>query len=73
MHAGRPFGRTRTELLYGESLRWAGEVSRAIAPHLGREDFVTAALAQITATGKLGLPDQPRAGQSTDRRSLGEG
>jgi len=31
----------------------ADEVSRAIAPHLGQEDFVTAALAQITATGKL--------------------
>ena len=31
----------------------AGEVSRAIAPHLGQEDFVTAALAQITTTGKL--------------------
>ncbi len=31
----------------------AGEVSRAIAPHLGEEDFVTAALAQITPTGKL--------------------
>jgi hypothetical protein len=26
----------------------AGEVGRAIAPHLGQEDFVTAALAQIT-------------------------
>jgi phosphoserine phosphatase RsbU/P len=31
----------------------AGEVGRAIAPHLGPEDFVTAALAQITPTGKL--------------------
>ena len=31
----------------------AGEVGRAIAPHLGEEDFVTAALAQITPTGKL--------------------
>ncbi len=31
----------------------AGEVGRAIAPHLGDEDFVTAALAQITTTGKL--------------------
>ncbi len=28
----------------------AGEVGRAIAPHLGEEDFVTAALAQITPT-----------------------
>ena len=31
----------------------AREVSRAIAPHLGEEDFVTAALAQITPTGEL--------------------
>jgi phosphoserine phosphatase RsbU/P len=31
----------------------AGEVGRAIAPHLGAEDFVTAALAQITPAGKL--------------------
>ena len=31
----------------------AGEVGRAIGPHLGAEDFVTAALAQITTTGKL--------------------
>ena len=31
----------------------AGEVGRAIAPHLGAEDFVTAALVQITTTGKL--------------------
>ena len=31
----------------------AGEVGRAIGPHLGQEDFVTAALAQITTTGKL--------------------
>ena len=31
----------------------AGEVGRAIKPHLGAEDFVTAALAQITPTGKL--------------------
>ena len=31
----------------------AGEVGRAIAPHLGAEDFVTAALAQITTTGEL--------------------
>jgi phosphoserine phosphatase RsbU/P len=31
----------------------AGEVGRAIAPHLGQEDFVTAALAQITPTGEL--------------------
>ncbi len=31
----------------------AGEVGRAIAPHLGVEDFVTAALAQITTTGEL--------------------
>ena len=33
--------------------RVAGEVGRALAPHLGDEDFVTAALAQITTTGKL--------------------
>ena len=34
----------------------AGEVGRAIAPHLGAEDFVTAALAQITTTtGELTL------------------
>ena len=31
----------------------AGEVGRAIAPHLGEEDFVTAALAQIAPTGEL--------------------
>ena len=31
----------------------AGEVGRAIAPHLGAEDFVTAALAQITPGGEL--------------------
>ena len=31
----------------------AGEVGRAIAPHLGAEDFVTAALAQITPCGEL--------------------
>ena len=31
----------------------AGEVSRAIAPHLGEEDFVTAVLAQIAPGGKL--------------------
>lgn len=31
----------------------AGEVGRAIGPHLGAEDFVTAALAQITPTGEL--------------------
>jgi hypothetical protein len=30
--------------------RVAGEVGRAIGPHLGAEDFVTAALAQITTT-----------------------
>ena len=31
----------------------AGEVGRAIGPHLGEEDFVTAALAQITPCGEL--------------------
>ena len=31
----------------------AGEVDRAIAPHLGKEDFVTAVLAQITPGGEL--------------------
>ena len=31
----------------------AGEVSRAIRPHLGEEDFVTAALAQIASSGEL--------------------
>ena len=31
----------------------AGEVGRAIGPHLGAEDFVTAALAQITPGGEL--------------------
>ena len=31
----------------------AGEVGRAIGPHLGEEDFVTAALAQIAPTGEL--------------------
>jgi phosphoserine phosphatase RsbU/P len=33
--------------------RVAGEVSRAIRPHLGEEDFVTAALAQIAPSGEL--------------------
>ena len=31
----------------------AGEISRAIGPHLGEEDFVTAALAQIAPGGEL--------------------
>jgi hypothetical protein len=31
----------------------AGEVAQAIGPHLGEEDFVTAALAQIAPTGAL--------------------
>ena len=31
----------------------AGEVSRTIRPHLGEEDFVTAALAQIAPSGEL--------------------
>jgi phosphoserine phosphatase RsbU/P len=31
----------------------AGEVGRVMGPHLGQEDFVTAALAQITPTDKL--------------------
>ena len=31
----------------------AGEVGRAIVPHLGAEDFVTAALAQIAPGGEL--------------------
>jgi hypothetical protein len=31
----------------------AAEVSQALGPHLGEEDFVTAALAQITPTGGL--------------------
>ena len=31
----------------------AGEVSRAIRPHLGEEDFLTAALAQIALTGEF--------------------
>jgi phosphoserine phosphatase RsbU/P len=31
----------------------AGEINRAIRPHLGEEDFVTAALAQIAPGGKL--------------------
>src|SRR6185312_5699800 len=31
----------------------AGEVGRAITPHLGAEDFVTAALAQISPAGEL--------------------
>ena len=31
----------------------AGEVGRAIGPHLGAEDFVTAVLAQITPAGEL--------------------
>ena len=33
----------------------AGEVGRVIAPHLGEEDFVTAALAQIAPTGELSI------------------
>jgi phosphoserine phosphatase RsbU/P len=33
--------------------RVAGEVGRAIGPHLGEEDFVTAVLAQITPGGEL--------------------
>ena len=33
--------------------RVAGEVGRAIGPHLGAEDFVTAALAQIAPCGEL--------------------
>jgi phosphoserine phosphatase RsbU/P len=33
--------------------RVAGEVSRAIRPHLGEEDFVTAVLAQIAPSGEL--------------------
>jgi len=31
----------------------AGEVSRAILPHLGEEDFVTAVLAQVSSCGEL--------------------
>jgi phosphoserine phosphatase RsbU/P len=31
----------------------AGEVSRAIGPHLGEEDFVTAVLAQVASSGEL--------------------
>jgi len=31
----------------------AGEVSRAIRPHLGEEDFVTAVLAQVTSSSEL--------------------
>jgi len=31
----------------------AGEVGQTIKPHVGEEDFVTAALAQITPTGEL--------------------
>jgi serine phosphatase RsbU (regulator of sigma subunit) len=31
----------------------AGEISRAIQPHLGEEDFITAVLAQIAPGGKL--------------------
>jgi phosphoserine phosphatase RsbU/P len=31
----------------------AGEVARAIGPHLGEEDFVTAAFTQISPSGKL--------------------
>jgi serine phosphatase RsbU (regulator of sigma subunit) len=31
----------------------AGEVSRAIRPHLGEEDFVTAVLAQVASCGEL--------------------
>ena len=31
----------------------AGEISRAIRPHLGEEDFITAALAQIAPGGEI--------------------
>ena len=31
----------------------AGEISRAIRPHLGEEDFVTAVLAQVSSCGEL--------------------
>ena len=58
----------------------AGDISRAIRPHLGEEDFVTAALAQITPGGELTIVNcghhppllhhggglRPLAGQTAD-------
>ena len=58
----------------------AGEISRAIRPHLGEEDFITAALAQIALGGELTVVNcghhppllhrggdlRPRAGQTAD-------
>jgi serine phosphatase RsbU (regulator of sigma subunit) len=58
----------------------AGDISQAIRPHLGEEDFVTAALAQITPSGELTIVNcghhppllhhdgalRPLAGQAAD-------
>ena len=55
----------------------AGEVGRAIAPYLGDEDFVTAALAQITPTGELTIVDcghhPPLLRHGDDLRPLTDG
>ncbi len=55
----------------------AGEVGRAIGPHLGEEDFVTAALAQITPTGKLTIVNcghhPPLLRHRGDLRALSDG
>ena len=50
-HVLSAFRRSAVAMLTLEQV--AAEVGRAIAPHLGEEDFVTAALAQITPTGEL--------------------
>jgi len=50
-HVLRAFRRSAAAVPALEHL--AGEVNRAIWPHLGQEDFVTAALGQITSSGEL--------------------
>jgi len=55
----------------------AGEVGRAIRPHLGEEDFVTAALAQIAPGGELTIVNcghhPPLLRHSGDLRPLTDG
>ena len=50
-HVLRAFRRSAVALPAMEQV--AGEVSGAIRPHLGEEDFVTAVLAQVTSCGEL--------------------
>jgi phosphoserine phosphatase RsbU/P len=50
-HVLSAFRRTAVAVTSMEQV--AGEVSRAIRPHLGEEDFVTAVLAQVTSCGEL--------------------